>query len=143
MLRAGKTLLVPQPRLRTGFFSSLTAASLPVGVPVEDACSSAGVAKYGTALSLDSKIRVDLIVVGSSCISPNGARLGKGEGFAELEYGMLRHMGAINETTPVVSSIHDCQARARGPRRPPGCAQPPARAAAKNPDLRPAAPHPS
>ncbi|KAF5953290.1 hypothetical protein HYC85_006146 [Camellia sinensis] len=38
-----------------------------------------------------------------------GARLGKGEGFAELEYGMLRYMGAIDDSTPVVTSVHDQQ----------------------------------
>jgi hypothetical protein len=38
-----------------------------------------------------------------------GARIGKGEGFAELEYGMLRWMGAISEKTLVVTSVNDCQ----------------------------------
>lgn len=31
------------------------------------------------------------------------------QGFAELEYGILRWMGAIDENTPVVCTIHDCQ----------------------------------
>lgn len=40
-----------------------------------------GVAKYGQPLSLDDSagLKVDLIVVGSSAVSRNGARLGKGE----------------------------------------------------------------
>lgn len=48
---------------------------------VQEACTSAGVAKYGSPLSLDSPgLKVDLIVVGSSAVDPaNGARLGKGE----------------------------------------------------------------
>ncbi|KAK3263781.1 hypothetical protein CYMTET_27438, partial [Cymbomonas tetramitiformis] len=53
---------------------------------------------------------VDIIVVGSTAVDPiTGARLGKGEGFAELEYGMLRQMGVIDETTPVVTTIRDEQ----------------------------------
>ncbi|KAF9590359.1 hypothetical protein IFM89_033885, partial [Coptis chinensis] len=36
-----------------------------------------------------------------------GGRLGKGEGFAELEYGMLRYMGAIDDTTLVVTYAKD------------------------------------
>ena len=36
-------------------------------------------AKYGSPLSLDDKLKVDLIVVGSSAVDRNGARLGKGE----------------------------------------------------------------
>ncbi len=39
----------------------------------------AGVAKYGSPLSLDDKLKVDLIVVGSTAVDRNGARLGKGE----------------------------------------------------------------
>lgn len=42
-------------------------------------------------------------------MSLNGCRLGKGEGFAELEYGILRWMGAIDASTPVVTTVHDCQ----------------------------------
>ena len=81
MLSAGKTLLTPQPRLRTGFFSTLTTASLPSPNAVMEACTSAGVAKYGTPLGLEdtAQLKVDLIVVGSSAVSRNGARLGKGE----------------------------------------------------------------
>ncbi|KAF8066233.1 5-formyltetrahydrofolate cyclo-ligase-like protein [Scenedesmus sp. PABB004] len=109
VLRAGKTLLTPQPRLRTGFFSSLAADAFEPGAIME-ACTSAGVAKYGTPVGLDAAgLRVDMIVVGSTAVSRNGARLGKGEGFAELEYGILRWAGAIDEHTPVVTTCHDCQ----------------------------------
>ncbi|GAX73690.1 hypothetical protein CEUSTIGMA_g1141.t1 [Chlamydomonas eustigma] len=108
VLKSGKSLLSPQPRLRTGFFSSLTLDSFPRDALME-ACTSAGVVKYGVPLSLDAKIKVDLIVVGSSAVDKNGARLGKGEGFAELEYGMLRWMGAVDESTLVVTTVHDCQ----------------------------------
>lgn len=38
-----------------------------------------------------------------------GLRLGKGEGYAELEYGVMRTMGAIDENTPIVTTVHDCQ----------------------------------
>ncbi|KAF6163703.1 hypothetical protein GIB67_036163 [Kingdonia uniflora] len=108
-LSEGKKLLTPQPRLRTGFFSVLEASNLTLGT-INEACTSVGVAKYGRPIGLDEKIKVDLIVIGSVAVDPNtGARLGKGEGFAELEYGMLRYMGAIDNTTLVVTSVHDRQ----------------------------------
>ncbi|GBG91790.1 hypothetical protein CBR_g53679 [Chara braunii] len=108
-LSGGKVLITPQPRLRTGFFSSLDPAKLPAAA-LREACTSAGAAKYGVQLGLDAKIKVDLIVIGSVAVDPStGARLGKGEGFAELEYGMLRWMGAIDENTLVVTSVHDKQ----------------------------------
>ncbi|CAI0396185.1 unnamed protein product [Linum tenue] len=111
-LSDGKKLLTPQPRLRTGFFSVLDPHSNTGLNPstMLEACTSVGAAKYGRPIGLDEKIKVDLIVIGSVAVDPTtGARLGKGEGFAELEYGMLRYMGAIDDSTPVVTSVHDCQ----------------------------------
>ncbi|KAJ6798191.1 5-formyltetrahydrofolate cyclo-ligase-like protein [Iris pallida] len=108
-LTGGKKLLTPQPRLRTGFFSMLQSQILPPGC-LNEACTSVGVAKFGRPIGLDERLTVDLIVIGSVAVDPNtGARLGKGEGFAELEYGMLRYMGAINDDTLVVTSVHDKQ----------------------------------
>ncbi|XP_078154688.1 nagB/RpiA/CoA transferase-like superfamily protein isoform X2 [Carex rostrata] len=108
-LTGGKMLLTPQPRLRTGFFSVLVPHLLPAGSVLE-ACTSVGEAKYGKPFDLDDKIIVDLLVIGSVAVDPNtGARLGKGEGFAELEYGMLRYMGAISDSTMVVTTVHDIQ----------------------------------
>lgn len=108
-LSGGKKLLTPQPRLRTGFFSILESHMLSPST-INEACTSVGVAKNGRPIGLDEKIKVDLIVIGSVAVDPKtGARLGKGEGFAELEYGMLRYMGAIDDSTPVVTSVHDCQ----------------------------------
>lgn len=75
----GKKLLTPQPRLRTGFFSVLESRMLHPGT-INEACTSAGVAKYGKPIGLDEKLKVDLIVIGSVAVNPKtGARLGKGE----------------------------------------------------------------
>lgn len=75
----GKKLLTPQPRLRTGFFSVLESRMLHPGA-INEACTSAGVAKYGKPIGLDEKLKVDLIVIGSVAVNPKtGARLGKGE----------------------------------------------------------------
>jgi len=116
VLEQGKTLLTPQPRLRTGFFSSLTADAVLAQAGAGDraaqllgACSSKGAAKYGRPVALGDSLRVDLVVVGSVAVAPSGCRIGKGEGFAELELGVLGTMGAVDASTPVVTAVHDCQ----------------------------------
>lgn len=53
--------------------------------------------------------KVDLVVLGSICVSRTGCRIGKGEGFEDLEFAVLMKMGAINSETPVVTTVHDCQ----------------------------------
>ena len=108
-LQSHKILLVPQPRLRTGFFSKLLHMEIPPQ-KVPYAATSEGVKEYGHPLAIDMKEKVDLVVVGSVAVNPaNGCRIGKGEGFAEIEYGVLRMMGVISEETPVVTCIHDVQ----------------------------------
>ncbi|KAL6642317.1 hypothetical protein ACP70R_020498 [Stipagrostis hirtigluma subsp. patula] len=108
-LLGDKKLLTPQPRLTTEFFSILDSQMVPTGC-IPEASTPAGAAKYGRPVGLDERIKVDLIVIGSVAVDPNsGARLGKGEGFAELEYGMLRYMGAIDDSTMIVTTVHDKQ----------------------------------
>lgn len=112
VLAQGKILLTPQPRLRTGFFSTIDMAALPnTKVQIEDCITSAGVAKWGTPVTLDDKYTVDLVVVGSTAVCPTtGARVGKGEGFAELEWGILSEQGNLDASrTIVVTTVHDCQ----------------------------------
>jgi len=74
------------------------------------AATAAGMKQLANPLGLDDDTRIDIVVVGSSAVNPvNGARVGKGEGFAELEYGMLRQLGQIDENTAIITTVHDCQ----------------------------------
>ncbi|KAB1260731.1 Methenyltetrahydrofolate synthase domain-containing protein [Camelus dromedarius] len=86
-----------------------------------------GVRNYSAPVGLDSRVLVDLVVVGSVAVSEKGAhlvlhfrdahslhcllgwRIGKGEGYADLEYAMMVSMGAVGPGTPVVTIVHDCQ----------------------------------
>lgn len=38
-----------------------------------------------------------------------GWRIGKGEGYADMEYAMMVSMGAVQADTPVITIVHDCQ----------------------------------
>lgn len=111
VLKEGKTLLTPQPRLRTGFFSTLNMEKLPSLVEIDQCTNSKGVVKFGTPVTLNEQYTVDLVVVGSTAVCPRtGARVGKGEGFAELEWGILSAQGNLEASTcPVVTTVHDCQ----------------------------------
>jgi 5-formyltetrahydrofolate cyclo-ligase len=111
VLAQGKTLLTPQPRLRTGFFSTIQMNTLPSLVKIDECTNSKGVTKWGTPVTLNDKYTVDLVVVGSTAVCPEtGARVGKGEGFAELEWGILSAQGNLDPaTTLVVTTVHDEQ----------------------------------
>ncbi|XP_032140510.1 methenyltetrahydrofolate synthase domain-containing protein isoform X3 [Sapajus apella] len=104
-----KTLLVPTPRLRTGLFNKITPPPGATKDILRKCATSQGVRNYSVPIGLDSRVLVDLVVVGSVAVSEKGWRIGKGEGYADLEYAMMVSMGAISKETPVVTIVHDCQ----------------------------------
>lgn len=106
-LKAGKTLLTPTPRLREGFLC-LAPDEIPSGKLLE-AAGISGAAKYGRAVALADIPDIGLLVVGSVAVTTAGARAGKGEGYGELEYAMLRMFGKVSANTPVVTSVHEVQ----------------------------------
>ncbi len=69
----------------------------------------AGAAELGGSVSLDELPSIDLIVVGTVAIALAGSRVGKGEGYAELEYATLRPLGRIDAEVPIASTVHDVQ----------------------------------
>ncbi|XP_069549709.1 methenyltetrahydrofolate synthase domain-containing protein isoform X2 [Brachyistius frenatus] len=109
VLEARKTLLVPTPRLRTGLFNKITPPQEASKEQLRICSSSQGVKDFSVPVGLDAKVKVDLVVVGSVAVSEKGVRIGKGEGFADMEYAMMASMGAVDESTVVVTVVHDCQ----------------------------------
>ncbi|XP_040185607.1 methenyltetrahydrofolate synthase domain-containing protein isoform X1 [Rana temporaria] len=108
-LEARKTLLVPTPRLRSGLFNKITPPPGATKEVLRICATSQGVRNYSVPLGLDAAVQVDLIVVGSVAVSEKGWRIGKGEGFADMEYAMMVAMGAVTDQTIVVTVVHDCQ----------------------------------
>ncbi|KAM8774987.1 methenyltetrahydrofolate synthase domain-containing protein isoform 2-T2 [Rhynchonycteris naso] len=109
VLNSKKTLLVPTPRLRTGLFNRITPPPGATKDILRKCATSQGVRNYSVPVGLDARVLVDLVVVGSVAVSEKGWRIGKGEGYADLEYAMMASMGAVSQGTPVVTIVHDCQ----------------------------------
>ncbi|XP_066098337.1 methenyltetrahydrofolate synthase domain-containing protein isoform X6 [Saccopteryx bilineata] len=109
VLDSKKTLLVPTPRLRTGLFNRITPPPGATKDTLRKCATSQGVRNYSVPVGLDARVLVDLVVVGSVAVSEKGWRIGKGEGYADLEYAMMVSMGAVSQGTPVVTIVHDCQ----------------------------------
>jgi len=107
VLRQGKTLLVPTPRLRNGFL--LINPSERLGIDVDCAATIGGASRYGRSVGLSDLPKVDLIVVGSVAVSRSGARVGKGGGYSEIEYGILRELQLVDDETPIVTTVHELQ----------------------------------
>lgn len=52
---------------------------------------------------------VDLVVTGCVAVATDGARLGKGGGFSDLEYAVAREAGLIGPDTRIVTTVHPIQ----------------------------------
>lgn len=73
------------------------------------ASSLRGAMRLGRAVSPREMRAVDLVVCGSVAVGRDGARLGKGGGYCDLEYGLLREEGKVRESTPIVTAVHPVQ----------------------------------
>jgi 5-formyltetrahydrofolate cyclo-ligase len=107
-LAEGKILYMAVPRLRTEkCFIELDPQRFPKGAP--PAASIAAAARYGRPVSPREMRPVDLIVCGSVAVGRDGARLGKGGGYCDLEYGILREEGKVRDATPILTTVHQTQ----------------------------------
>jgi len=116
VLSAGKVLVMPTPRLRRGFIL-LDPKSIPGKFHVE-ASSIKGSFRYGKFCPLKELPEVDSIVAGSVAVSEDGVRIGKGGGYSELEYAILRELCLVDERTPIFTTVHDLQIVDYVPREP-------------------------
>lgn len=104
-LRRGCTVYVPSPRLRGGF-KRLD----PVAIPddeVKAAASLSNMDDWAKPVALDALPSLDAIVTGSVAVTRDGRRCGKGEGYSDLEYAILRELG--HAPAPVVTTVHPLQ----------------------------------
>lgn len=107
-LADGKILYMAVPRLRAEkCFVELDPQKLGSRIPL--ATSIRGALKYGRLVAPREMRHTDLIVCGSVAASRDGARLGKGGGFSDLEYGLLREEGKVRELTPIITTLHPLQ----------------------------------
>ena len=49
---------------------------------------------------------VDIVVCGSVAVNRDGARLGKGAVYSDIEVALLREAGLIRSTTVIVTTVH-------------------------------------
>jgi 5-formyltetrahydrofolate cyclo-ligase len=112
-LEDGKTVYMAVPRLAGPEpFFALDPDHLTE--PPRRAASISGAARSARRVTLAELSPVDLVVMGSVAVAPDGARLGKGGGFADLEYALATAAGLIGPRTVSVTTVHELQLRPAG-----------------------------
>ena len=106
-LRHGKTVYMAVPRLREEkCFIKINPKKIP---SVNQASTIKGAFKYGVKVFPDEMDEVDVIIIGSVVVNRQGAKIGKGGGFSDLEYAIGREFGIVNENTITISTVHPLQ----------------------------------
>jgi 5-formyltetrahydrofolate cyclo-ligase len=95
------------PRLRDAdCFRRLDPAEID---DIDHATTLSGSEELGEQVGPEAVDGIDLVVSGSVAVTADGARIGKGEGYSDLEYAVLSGLGLVDETTPVVTTVHERQ----------------------------------
>jgi len=112
-LRDGKTVYMAVPRLAEPEpFFALDPDHLDQSP--RKAASISGASRSARRVTLDELTPVDLVVMGSVAVGEDGARLGKGGGFADLEFALATAAGLIGPHTVTVTTVHEIQVRPAG-----------------------------
>jgi 5-formyltetrahydrofolate cyclo-ligase len=108
-LREGKTVYMAVPRLRDAKpFYELDPAEIPPDEH-DSAPTISHVEEYARQVGPEEVPSIDLVVSGSVAVTEAGARVGKGEGYSDLEYAVLRELELVGEETPIATTVHDAQ----------------------------------
>ena len=108
-LEEGKTLIMAVPRLRdTHPFRLLDPHALSAK-QMQEAATIKGALKHGRVVADEEIPDIDFVLCGSVAVNLSGARVGKGGGFSDLEYGLLIEAGKIDERTVIATTVHPIQ----------------------------------
>jgi 5-formyltetrahydrofolate cyclo-ligase len=108
-----KTLYMAVPRLAEAKPFFLLEPARLADSP-RQASSITGASRSAVTVDVDDLEPVDLVVAGCVAVGEDGARLGKGGGFSDLELAVAAEAGLIDPSTVVVTTVHELQVRRAG-----------------------------
>jgi 5-formyltetrahydrofolate cyclo-ligase len=107
-LLAGHLLYMAVPKLATPRpFYELDPARLTA--PYDRVVTGKGAAEQAPRVGVQDMPPVDVGVCGSGAVNRDGARIGKGAGYSDLEVALLTEAGLISADTLIVTTVHTLQ----------------------------------
>jgi 5-formyltetrahydrofolate cyclo-ligase len=80
-----------------------------ITVTPAEASSRTTAAEVARKVSVEEMQPVDIVVCGSVAVNRDGARLGKGAGYSDIEVALLQEAGLISPSTAIVTTVHALQ----------------------------------
>lgn len=114
-LHTGKTVYMAVPRLADEEpFYELDPDALGESA-YDDAVTVSKVEEYADTVPIEAVPEIDVVLSGSVAVSERGARIGKGEGYSDLEWGVLSTYDRVDDATTVATTVHELQVRETPP----------------------------
>jgi 5-formyltetrahydrofolate cyclo-ligase len=108
-LEQGKCLVMAVPRLRDEHpFRLLDPRKLKGGARRE-AATIKGAMRHGKVIDLEEVPELDFVLTGSVAVNLKGARIGKGGGYSDLEFGLMLEAGKVDRRTVIATTVHPIQ----------------------------------
>ncbi len=101
-LKRGITYFMPTPRLKAGFKKFD-----PAYIGAENFAKATALStceEWAEEIPLETIPQVDAIITGSVAVTRTGKRCGKGEGYSDIEFAILRELG--HDSVPVATTVH-------------------------------------
>ena len=105
----GKTLVMAVPRLREEHPFRLLDPRKLSEEQLREAATIKGALRHGEVIDLEQVPELDFILSGSVAVNLKGARIGKGGGFSDLEYGLMAEAGKVDRRTVIATTVHPIQ----------------------------------
>jgi 5-formyltetrahydrofolate cyclo-ligase len=107
-LEDGKTVYMAVPKLAADEPFHLLDPDHLADTP-RRASSIKGASRSARTIAVDDLDPVDLVVTGCVAVAEDGVRLGKGGGFADLEFALASEAGMVGDATVVATTVHELQ----------------------------------
>jgi 5-formyltetrahydrofolate cyclo-ligase len=107
-LAEGKILYMAVPKIASldpFYFIDPRSSSIP---PAQ-AASSEVASELSPKVAIEQMRSIDLVVCGSVAVNRQGARLGKGAGYSDIEVALLIEAGLVTDDTTIVTTVHSLQ----------------------------------
>lgn len=98
ILEDGKLLVVALPHIKD-------IVEIDERINIKDAAKISGFERYGKSL----KSKIDIMIEGSVAVDLKGNRIGKGKGYGDKEYEILKNSGFLNKNLKIITIVHEIQ----------------------------------
>lgn len=111
VMKANKTLFVPPAQKSPNVYAKIKSCNSEEVdlVAQKKIIKLQGAEDTFEEIDINNIEKLDMVVVGSCAVSRQGHRIGKGNGYVDLDVGILTYLGVITKDTLIVTTVHEVQ----------------------------------